>query len=43
MIPGVGMLLHQAALSEKIWLDIDMPIKIIKDRFFSRVTNDIER
>ena len=34
VIPGVGMLLHQAALSEKIWLDIDMPIKIIKDRFF---------
>lgn len=33
-IPGIGMLLHQAALSEKIWLDIDMPIDIIKKQFF---------
>lgn len=34
-VPGVGMLLHQAALSEKIWLDVDMPIEEIERRFFS--------
>ena len=34
VIPGVGMLLHQAALGEKIWLDIDMPIEVIKCQFF---------
>lgn len=32
--PGLGMLLQQAALSEKIWLDVDMPVDFIEDTFF---------
>lgn len=32
--PGLGMLLHQAALGEKIWFDIDMPVDYIEETFF---------
>ena len=34
--PGYGMLLHQAALSEKVWFgpDTEMPIDYIAERFF---------
>lgn len=32
--PGLGMLLQQAARSEKIWFDIDMPIDYIEQTFF---------
>lgn len=32
--PGIGMLLQQAALAEKIWLGIDMPIEYIRNNFF---------
>lgn len=34
-INGLGMLLHQAAISEKIWFDIDMPVKEVEKEFFS--------
>lgn len=33
--PGLGMLLHQAALGEKIWFDIDMDVDYIAQRFFN--------
>ena len=32
--PGLGMLLQQAARSEKIWFDVDMPIDYIEQSFF---------
>lgn len=32
--PGLGMLLQQAALGEKIWFDIDMPIDYIEEVIF---------
>lgn len=32
--PGLGMLLQQAALGEKIWFDIDMPTDYIEEEFF---------
>ncbi len=31
---GLGMLLHQAALAEKLWFDKDMPIDYIEETFF---------
>ena len=33
-ISGLGMLLQQAAISEKIWFDIDMPVESIQKQFF---------
>lgn len=33
--PGLGMLLQQAALGEKIWFDVDMPVDYIADTFFN--------
>lgn len=32
--PGLGMLLQQAALGEKIWFDVDMPTDYIEEEFF---------
>lgn len=32
--PGIEMLLRQAALSEKIWFDIEMPCDYIKEKYF---------
>lgn len=32
--PGVGMLLQQAALAERIWFGTDMPIETIRQKFF---------
>lgn len=32
--PGLGMLLQQAALGEKIWFDVDMPTDFIEEEFF---------
>ena len=32
--PGVGMLLQQAALAEKIWFGTDMPVDLIRKNFF---------
>lgn len=32
--PGLGMLLQQAALGEKIWFDVDMPVDYIEKQFF---------
>lgn len=32
--PGLGMLLQQAALGEKIWFDIEMPVDYIEEKFF---------
>lgn len=32
--PGLGMLLQQAALGEKIWFDIEMPTDYIEEIFF---------
>lgn len=31
---GLGMLLQQAALGEKIWFDADMPVDYIEEKFF---------
>ena len=33
-VGGLGMLLQQAALAERIWLGVDMPIDYIKETFF---------
>lgn len=32
---GLGMLLQQAALAEKIWFGTDMPIELIREKLFS--------
>lgn len=32
--PGLEMLLQQAALGEKAWFDIDMPVDYIEEKFF---------
>ena len=32
---GLGMLLQQAALAEKIWFGTDMPIELIQEKLFS--------
>lgn len=32
--PGIGMLLQQAALAEKIWFDKDMPVDYIEKTYF---------
>lgn len=32
--PGLGTLLQQAALGEKIWFDVDMPTDYIEEEFF---------
>ena len=32
--PGIGMLLQQAALGEKIWFEVDMPTDYIEEEFF---------
>lgn len=32
--PGLGMLLQQAALGEKAWFDVDMPVDYIEEKFF---------
>lgn len=34
-IPGLGMLLSQAAIGEEIWVNAKMPIKLIEDKFFN--------
>ncbi len=34
-VPGLGMMIEQAAAGEKIWYDADMPIDIIEDKLFS--------
>lgn len=34
-ISGLGMLLQQAAISEKFWFEIDMPIDSIRNQFFA--------
>lgn len=33
-VGGLGMLLQQAALGEKIWFDVDMPVDYIEEKFF---------
>jgi shikimate dehydrogenase len=35
VVPGLGMMLWQGAIAEKIWLDRDMDIDYIKDLLFS--------
>lgn len=32
--PGLGMLLQQAALGEKVWFDVAMPVDYIEEKFF---------
>lgn len=34
VVPGLGMLLEQAAAGERIWFDADMPLEEIEERLF---------
>ena len=34
-LDGLSLLLEQAAIDEKIWLDIEMPIDLVAERIFS--------
>lgn len=35
VVDGVGMFIQQAAISERLWFGIDMPISYVSERFFS--------
>ena len=35
IVPGLSMLLRQATVGEELWVNADMPVDLIKDKFFT--------